>query len=300
VFETSYLLTILMFAAIFATLSISFGMAAGQVGMLSISHAAFFGLGAYTYAIVGSRSGDGGTFLLAAGLGVLVAATFGILLGILVLALPHAYVVMVTFSVQIAFTGLCFILVGVTGGAQGIVGIPAPKIFGWEVISPSSAFALSLMLLVSTLLIVLAANRYPVALIARAVRENPVAAESLGIRPRPVSLAYFAVSAGLAGLAGSVYSGVSLFIDPTSFNVHVTILILAMAAVGGLKNPWGAMIGGATISLLPEALSNLPVDSTTIPTLEQFGYGLLLIVMMILRPDGLIGERRVIALEGEK
>lgn len=289
-----YFLTVATVALIYAALAVSYSIPAGQVGMLSMSHAVFFSIGAYAYGHLGSQGQDGGVFLKAALVGVLVAAVAASVLGLVILILPDEYVVMVTFSVQIAFVGLAYVLVSLTGGAQGTVGIPAPVIFGHAFVTIQDGLVLAASVLLICIVVAVALQRYPLGLIARASRERPTAAEGAGLRPSRVSIMFFSVGGALASLAGSVFAGVNLYVDPTTFSVQTSVLILAMATVGGLRNPFGAALGAVLVSLVPELLNNLPLDSSTVPLVQQIVYGSLLIAVMLLRPEGLVPERPLV------
>jgi branched-chain amino acid transport system permease protein len=131
------------------------------------------------------------------------------------------------------------------------------------------------------------------------VRDDPVAAEGLGVSTKKVSILFFSLSAGLAGIAGGVFAGIVLYVDPTSFTLETSILVLSMIAIGGLGNPYGVLLGGLVISFLPQLLRQLDLASGSAASLQQIIYGLALIVIMIVRPVGLLREQPVVRI-GER
>lgn len=296
-----YWMTVLTFAAIYAGLALACNIAVGYVGMLSIAFAALFGVGAYTYALVSTKLWtDGNLFLLAVVGAFAVTALVGVFLCIFMLWLPVEYVVLITFAVQLIATQLLFVASGITNGALGIAGIPIPKILGWEVDTVSDQFVLAVAMLAIVLAVSSFALRPSLGLRARAVRDDPVAAEGLGISVKLTSAVFFALSAGLAGVAGAVYAAVTMYVDPVSFTIHVSVLVLSMVVLGGLGNPYGAVLGALVISLLPQLLRQLSLDSGSAAVLQQIIYGFALIIIMIVRPVGLMPERTVLSAPRER
>lgn len=289
-----YWLTVLAFAGVYASLAISYNMVAGYVGMLSMAHAVFFGIGAYTYAIIGTKiSTSGESFLPAVLVGMVLAVVVACLLGALFLWLPPEYVIVVTLSVQVALTSVLLALGDLTGGAYGIPGIPMPTVAGFVFGDAYTNLLLVGILVAVTLAVAVFVRRPPLGLAARASRDDPVAAAACGIRPRAVLLYYFALAGALAAAAGAVFAGISVYVDPHSFTIDVSILVLSMVAIGGLGNPYGALIGGFAIALLPQLLDQMHLSSGVAAPLQQILYGLALVLVVIVRPAGLFPERQV-------
>lgn len=295
----TYWITVATLALVYGSLALSYNMAVGYVGMLSMTHAAFFGIGAYSYALLGTSAATGAVFLPALMVGFGLAAGGGLLLGTLIMWLPREYVVLVTFSVQLIMTALMVTMTGLTGGPVGVPAVPFPEIGGWVVDNVEEGLVLATALVLLTLVVSVVAARYPLGLSARMVRDDPVAAEGLGVSTKKVSILFFSLSAGLAGVAGGVFAGIVLYVDPTSFTLETSILVLSMIAIGGLGNPYGVLLGGVVISFLPQLLRQLDLASGSAASLQQIIYGLALIVIMIVRPVGLLREQPVVRI-GER
>lgn len=289
-----YWITVLTFALIFASLSVSYNISVGYVGMLSIAHAAFFSVGAYTYGYLGTKLGGGELFLPAVGLAVLIALAISITIGAIITLLPENFVVMGTFALQVIFTTLLINTTAITNGVQGLAGIPAPIIGPFEFDSRIDTFILTAILAVGSLLIALAILRSNVGLRARAVREEPAAALSLGVPVRLIQVSFFAVGASLAAVAGCVYAGVIGFIDPSSFTIHTSVQLLAMVVIGGMGNPYGALAGGFVISVLPALLIEANIGESAAAALQQILFGAVMILVIMLRPSGMFPEGKIV------
>lgn len=289
-----YWMTVVSIGLIFSSLAMSYNIAVGFAGMMSLAHASFFGVGAYTYALIGTSTGNGALFLPSLLVGFVLAALAGVLLSAVLTWLPKEYIVLVTFSIALIVTAIMFTAVNVTKGAGGIPGIPFPEVFGYVIFDGVAVLIMTATLAAVTLAISLLMARYPLGLGARMMRDDAVAAEGLGVSEKAVSTIYFSVSAGLAGVAGVVFAGAVLYVDPVSFSLHESILILSMVAIGGLGNPWGALFGGLFISMLPQLVQLLQLSGDAAAGIHHMTYGLLLILIMILRPVGLIPEGPIV------
>ena len=295
---SSYWLTVSMIAMIYAALALAYNIAVGYVGMLAMSHAASFGVGAYVYALWGVSDGSGAVFLPSLLVGFAAAAALGVLLGTLLTWLPREYVVMVTFSVQLIFTAVMMTATDWTRGPAGVAGIPIPEMFGIRFQGVESSLILTSGLLLITLAVSVLVLRFPLGMRARMTRDDPVAAEGMGVATKRISVMFFALSAGLAGMAGVVFAGAIGYVDPTSFTVDASILVLSMVAIGGLGNPWGVLVGGLSISFLPQLLLQLNLSGQSAAAMQQIFYGLILIGIMVMRPVGLIQENSLVPREG--
>ncbi len=289
-----YWMTAIAFGMIFASLAMSYNLSAGSVGMLSMVHGALFGLGAYTYALLGVKIGSGASFLPLLVLAFVIAAAVGILISIVMMWLPSEFVLLVTFSIALIFTAVLYTATPLTNGAAGIPGIPIPAVFGIEIFDEASVLIMCTALALFTLVACWIIGRYPLGMAARMVRDDPMAAEGLGISYRAVSAFHFSVAGGLAAMAGAVFAGTVLYVDPHAFTIHEAILIMSMLAIGGMGNVYGAFFGGLLISLLPEFIGLLNFSSDMSAGIERLIYGVLLIAIMLVRPEGAFPERRVV------
>ncbi len=130
----------------------------------------------------------------------------------------------------------------------------------------------------------------PFGRVMHAIREDEVVAKSLGKNTLRFKITVFAVSAALAAMAGSLYAHYISYIDPTSFTVMESILVIAMVIIGGAGSLWGPLIGAFVLVMLPEGLRFLGLPSAVAANLRQIIYGSLLVVMMMVRPRGLVGR----------
>jgi branched-chain amino acid transport system permease protein len=283
-----YLLHILILIELYAILAISLDLLAGHTGLLSICHAAFYGLGAYTSALLSLHYGV--PFLLGVLAGMVVAAGVSLLVSLPSLRLHDDYFVIATFGFQMILFSVFNNWMDLTRGPMGLPGIPQPVIFGWSVDSHVEYLALGAVFAAASYAVVLSLIHGPFGRVLHAIREDEIFAKALGKNTLRFKVTAFAVSAALAASAGSLYAHYITFIDPTSFTVMESILILSMVIIGGAGSPWGPLVGAAALVVLPEALRFVGFPSAVAANLRQIVYGALLVVMMMVRPRGLVGR----------
>jgi branched-chain amino acid transport system permease protein len=280
VFNDPYIISVAVIAGIYAILSISLNLITGHMGIVSLGHAAFFGIGAYTSAILSLRFHWNFLFTFVAA--SIMAALFGLLLGAPTLRLSGRYLSIVTLAfcevtriVEMNWTSL-------TRGPLGLTNIPPPSIFGFELDSPMRQYYLVLVLCGVTIYAItsLINSRFGRAIIA--IKNDEIAAEATGIVVYRYKLLVFAVSSMFAGLGGAFYAHYVGFIDPSSFAFDQSIQILSMTIMGGLGNIFGSIFGSITLIALPEILRPLLA-------VRQVLYGALLTIMVFMRPEGILG-----------
>ncbi|MBS7546205.1 ABC transporter permease [Ancylobacter oerskovii] len=285
VLTSTYVLQALIYGFIFALLAVSTSLVSGSVGILSIGHAAFFGVGAYAVGILARPYGlsADATLLVAIALTALVAVVAAIPL----LRLTGHTAALGTLAIgQIGF--LVFLnWVSVTRGPMGILNIPHPVLEilgGARFATTAQKYWLVLGFVVIGLVI---AERYvssPIGRVWRAIREDRLAAQASGLPVKRYILLAFAISGALAGLAGGLFAYVQQVVSPESFTVETSILVLTMAVLGGLGNFTGAAVSGFALAILPEFLRGFAEWRMII-------YGLLLLAALRVRPQGLLGAR---------
>ncbi|GFI61762.1 high-affinity branched-chain amino acid transport system permease protein LivH [Clostridiales bacterium] len=280
VFNKQYIITIAINCLMFSILSLSLNLITGFMGITSLGHAAFFGVGAYTAAILSTRMGLG--FIATAILGTVFAAVFGILLGLPTLRIKGRYLAIVTL-------GFCEIMrivelnwMSLTRGPQGIAGIPKVSFFGFECTKPIQKYYAVLVLLVITVLIIMAIMNSRMGRAMSSIRDDETAADAMGINVFKYKIMVFSISAGIAGLAGAYYAHYMGFIDPNAFNFDQSILMLSMTIMGGMASIPGSIFGATILSVLPEVLR-------AVNDYRQIVYGLLLAVMVVWKPSGILG-----------
>lgn len=283
-----YLFHILVLIGIYTILAVSLDLLAGHTGLLSIAHAAFYGLGAYTSALLAVHFGT--PFLVGVLTGMAVAVLISLVVSLPSLRLYDDYFVIATFGFQMILFSIFNNWMDLTRGPLGIPGIPQPEIFGWTVQSHVGFVVLSAAFAITAYLVVGRLTTSPFGRVLRSIREDEVFAQSLGKNTLCFKVIAFAVSAALAALAGSLYAHYITYIDPTSFTVMESILVISMVVIGGAGSPWGPLIGAVVLVILPEALRFIGLPSAAAANLRQIFYGAVLVIMMMVRPRGLVGR----------
>lgn len=283
-----YVIHVVIIALIFVILAVSLNLLIGYTGLVSMAHAAFFGVGAYTTAIVALQFGV--NLLLAMVVGILLSAIMGIVIAVPALRTKNEYFILLTLGFQMVIYGLMVNLVGVTGGRGGLVGIPRPSIFGLDFLSPASYLPLVFILAVLSFAICWRIAHSPFGRVLKGIREDETATRSLGKDIVRFKILVFMVSGGIAAVAGGIFSGYVTFINPFSFSLHEGIFIIALVVLGGSANLWGSVLGAFLLIGIPEALRFLQVGTEIIDPLRVAIYGVLLIIFMRFRPQGLIPE----------
>lgn len=287
----SYELHVLIMIGIYSILGLSLNLVVGLSGQLSLCQAAFYGIGAYSTALLVVEAKWG--FLAAVPASVLITAAISVVIAIPSLRLKGDYFVLATLGFQVIAYSALYNWERVTRGPFGIPSIPAPELLGYRFDTPET-FAL-LTFAVSGLVFVLISflERSPFGRVLKAIREDELAAESLGKRVGSQKIMAFVLSAGFASIAGSLFAGHARFIDPTSFSVLESTFLLAIVVIGGAGNAVGPILGSVVLVSLPEFLRFLELPDRLSADLRQLLYGLLLVVIVRLRPQGLAGDYRL-------
>lgn len=283
-----YILHILVLVGIYTVLAVSLDLLAGHTGLLSIAHASFYGLGAYTTALLAVHFGA--PFLVGVLAGMAVAALVSFVVSLPSLRLHDEYFVIATFGFQMILFSIFNNWMDLTRGPLGIPGIPHPSVFGWKIQSHLGFVVLASIFAAFAYVIVGRLTTSPFGRVLRAIREEEPFAQSLGKNTFRFKVIAFAVSAALAASAGSLYAHYITYIDPTSFTVMESILVISMVIIGGAGSPWGPLIGAVVLVTLPEALRFVGLPSAPAANLRQVFYGALLVIMMMVRPRGLVGR----------
>ena len=274
--------------SVYTILATSLDLVAGRAGLLSIAQAGFCGVGAYTSALFAARLGA--PFLVAIILGMTVAAMISFVVSLPSLRLHDDYFVIATFGFQMILFSVFNNWMELTRGPLGIPGIPQPVIFGWHVDTHAEFLILASGFAAIAYLVVYRITSSPFGRVLHAIREDEVFAKAHGKNTLYFKVTAFAVSAALAAMAGSLYAHYITYIDPTSFTVMESILIISMVIIGGAGSIWGSLVGAVVLITLPEALRFIGLPSAIAANLRQIIYGSLLVIMMMFRPRGLVGK----------
>ncbi|HYR78157.1 MAG TPA: branched-chain amino acid ABC transporter permease [Pyrinomonadaceae bacterium] len=284
----TYLLHILSLIGIFSICAAGANIVTGYAGLVSIAQAAFFGVGAYTTALVAIDLNAPFPFGLVAAM--TTAAVAAMLLAALSLRLGHDYFVIATIGFQLIVWSVLNNWQSVTRGAFGIPGIPPLSLMGFAI---RSQWAVTLLILVSAAAVFWVCHRLvnsPYGRVLKSIREDEPFAQTLGKNTLSFKISAFAVCGALAGVAGCLYAHFSAFIDPTSFTISESVFILSIVIIGGAGNVWGPAAGAVVLVALPEILRFVGLPSVVAANVRQILYGTLLLVMLMVRPRGLIGK----------
>jgi len=281
VLPNGYVLQVLTNGWIMALFAVSLTLLAGTAGILSLGQAGLMALGAYASGLLTVRLGwpFEAAFLTAG----LVAAGLGTLLASPALRLKGHYLSIATLALGEIVNQIIVNADPITGGAMGLPGIPVPSVAGVKIDSTPRYYWLTLGALAVGAALTAWLIRSRRGRILRALREDEVAAAALGVRPAAYRTMAFAVSGWFAGWAGALSAHLYSYINHETFNSQLSILGLTMVIAGGLGNVAGAVLGGLTLSSLPEILR--PVAEY-----RPLVYGLLLLVMLRWRPQGALGS----------
>ena len=270
-----YLYHLITFIAFYTILASSLNLFSGYTGLLSLSHAGFYGIGAYTSALLAQHYGLSPLLNIFIAMGVSGAIAFGI--SFIALRSYEDYFVVVTLGIQIILFSLMNNLTDLTHGPLGIVGIE-----GFPFLESNLAFmlfAVGVMMLVYYLLHNFSKSHY--ALNLKGIKEDEIYMQSLGKNVKKMKIQVFVISASLASVAGVLYAHYISYIDPTSFTVDESIFILSIVIIGGLGNLKGSLLASAFMVLLPELLRFVGLPDSIAANMRQIIYGLILVGVIV-------------------
>ena len=283
-----YLLHILILIGIYTIAATSLNLVAGYTGLISIAHAAFAGVGAYVTALMALRLDT--SFWLNLPCAMVAAAVIAFVISVLALRVHDDYFVLATFALQVIATSILTNWVSFTGGPLGLPGIPQPSIFGITLSTHWQMLVLVWLLTWFTFFVIHRLVNSPFGRVLRAIREDEIFVQAFGKNVMWFKVCAFVIGAIFAAIAGSLYAVYITFIDPSSFTVMESVFMLAIVIIGGAGNLWGSIIGAAVLVALPELLRFVGLPSAIAANVRQILYGVLLVAMMLWRPQGLIGE----------
>lgn len=286
-----YLIHIAILVCIYGVLGISLNLVVGETGLLSVTQAAFYGIGAYTTALL--MLGSGFNFFFAALLGMLLTGAVAALLSYVLARLSGDYYALASFGFNVIVWSIMLNWQSLTSGPLGIPGITRPEIFGF-VFSQNSEFLLvALVALAATYAISTLITGSSFGRVLHAIREDEQATSIFGYKVGHYKTLIFVISAMLAAFAGSLFASYITYIDPSSFILNESIFILSVVILGGLASARGAVLGAFLLIVLPEALRFVGFPDDIAVQMRQAVYGALLILLMLYRPQGLLGKFRL-------
>jgi branched-chain amino acid transport system permease protein len=281
----AYWVDVLNSVGLYAVLALSLNVILGDAGLFNMGHAAFYAVGAYTAAILSTRAGV--PLLWTLPVCGAVAALFAAVVARPVVHLRGDYLLIVTIGMgEILRIALVNDVFGLTGGANGIFGIPRPTLFGHRIRKPHEFFWLIWAFVALTVFVF---HRIEVSRFGRALnylREDAVAAEGSGVNTARYRLAAFALGAGWAGMAGALYAGKMTIISPESFSFWESVVLFLIVILGGSGSIPGVILGAFLVVGLPEAFRGLASARMAV-------FGLVMMAMMVFRRQGLLPLRPV-------
>ena len=278
-----YWVDVLNSVGLYLILALSLNIILGYAGMFHMGHAAFYAIGAYTTAIINTRYGV--PVLWALPVSGVAAALFALVVARPIIHLRGDYLLIVTIGmVEIVRIALINDVFGLTGGANGIFGISRPELFGFRITQPMHFFYLIWFFAAITVLLfsLLENSRFGRAL--KFLKEDEVAAEGSGINTARYKLAAFILGAGWAGMCGTLFAAKMTIISPESFNFWESVVLFMIVILGGSGSIPGVILGAFLVMGLPELFRDFADARLLI-------FGLALMVMMIVRPQGLLPPR---------
>ncbi|MEO8598640.1 MAG: high-affinity branched-chain amino acid ABC transporter permease LivM [bacterium] len=293
-------------ALIYIVLGLGLNIVVGFAGLLDLGYVAFYAVGAYTYALLNQYFGM--TFWECLPLAAGMSALFGFLLGFPVLRLRGDYLAIVTLGFGEIIRLLLNNLTSLTGGPDGVSGIPKPTVFGIEMVRSASVeggttfhellgipyegghmviflYFMALLLVLFTYFVTSRLIRMPMGRAWEALREDEIACRSLGINPTRVKLSAFTLGAAFAGLAGSFFAARQGLVTPESFTFIESALILAIVVLGGMGSQVGVILAAILLTVLPEL-------ARSFAEYRMLFFGLVMVLMMMWRPQGLLPATR--------
>lgn len=284
----NYFLHLIVLIELYVILSLSLNLMVGYMGLVTMAHAAFFGIGAYISTLLMINYGF--DFLLSLLFAIAGAYVLSFFVSFSSLRFRGDYFILVTLAFQIIVFSILYNWIEITRGPYGIPGIPKPNIFGLKIdtLVSFSIFGFILMLIVCGILIVV--FRSPFGRVLQAIRDDELATTSLGKGTASFKLRSVGIASVCAAVAGTLYATYVTYIDPTSFTLNESILLISMVIVGGTGNIKGPILGAILLVLLPELLRFLAIPDSFAANLRLIIYGLLLIILMRFRTQGIAGK----------
>ena len=278
---------------IYIILVLSTNLTVGMANLLTMCQAAFYGIGAYigTYFLMQFNL----PFVVIALLVMLATGITSLLISYASVKLKGDYFILGTLGFQMIVYTILYNWVSVTRGPRGIPGIPSIKLFGfWSLDGIYANFFLAIVLNIIIALIFSCLQHSPYGRMLKAIRTDELSAKALGRNTVRLKAWAFFISAAFAGVAGLLYASYLNYIDPSSFTLDESIFIITALFIGGIgSRVWGPVVGAAVVVVLPVLLRFVGLPDTVAANLREVIYGIVLIVLMFIRPQGLLGDAKL-------
>ena len=297
--SSAYLLTLTCLIIISILLAMSLNLVMGYGGLMSVSHGASMGIGAYITGVLSVQYGWNTSVTIL--IGFVGTGLIGWLFMAAVAALDPDDFILASFALQMVVVDLLLRWTPVTGGSAGLFGIEPPSLFGYE-FDKTLPFTIGLIVvgvISATIMIYIAKSGYAITL--RGMRESERSVEAVGHNVWSKKTVSWAISSAFAGLAGGLYAVTLGLITPVDFDVQRSIIVVAFLLVGGIGNMSGAILGAVALMLLPEVVRNIDAIPTQFQGPgQQIVYGILIVLFVWLRPQGILSEKTILRLNGKQ
>jgi len=279
-----YVLHLFILICFYTMLSQSLNLSAGFAGLISLTHAGFYGIGAYVTAILSTYYGI--SFWLTIPLAMLISGCVALIVSLIALRTVDDYFIICTLGIQIILFSIMNNWMEVTRGPLGIPGIPSIQLFGFSLDSKISFLLLSLFFVMLVWFILRNISKSGFGKTLTAISEDEIYSQSIGKNVYLSKTVSFTLSAMLAAIPGTLYAHYISYIDPTSFTVNESIFVLSIVIIGGLGNLTGSFFASAFLVLLPEALRFVGMPDSIAANMRQIIYGFILVIVMMTGKNG--------------
>lgn len=282
-----YVLHLFILICFYTLLSQSLNLSAGFTGLISLAHAGFYGIGAYTTAILSIKFGI--SFWLSIPLAMLISGSIAFIVSLIALRTIEDYFIICTLGIQVIIFSILNNWMELTRGPLGIPGIPSISLFDFNFDSKISFLLLSLFFVTIIWFLLHNISKSGFGKTLAAISEDEIYSQSIGKNVYISKTVSFTLSAIFAAIPGSLYAHYISYIDPTSFTVNESIFILSIVIIGGLGNLTGSFFAAAFLVLLPEALRFVGMPDNIAANMRQIIYGFFLVIVMMTGKNGLKG-----------
>ena len=283
-----YIIHLLIIIALYIPFALSLNLIVGHSGILSMSHSAFYGLGAYATAILTKFYNV--SFFLSLIIGACIAAATAMLIAYSLKNVRGDYYALASMGLAVIMYSLFMNINSITKGPFGIFGIARPEILGYSISSTISFLIFAILVAVLSALIMHALTHTHFIKVLHAIREDEDVLKVFGYNINSYKIVVFAIGSIFASISGSMYASYISFIDPSSFTLNESIFLLTVIILGGLASTRGVIVGVITLTLLPELLRFIGLPNEIAAQTRVILYGLALIYLMYKRPVGLFGK----------
>jgi branched-chain amino acid transport system permease protein len=284
----NYFLSIASLVAVYGILAVSLNLILGYSGMLALNFAALFGIGAFAFGVL-ANAGWTTDLLVAMLVGMGAAGLLSVAMGLPALRLHGVYFMVAAFAVQMIMVDVFFNFANEAYGQAAIFGYPGPTLIGLELSGHAQEAAVSWAFFLVVFLLSWRLVSSPFGAVLRGIRDNESAVQAAGRSVRYFKVSIFAIGGMFAAVAGVLYAGQIGVVAPEDFALTQSIALVAMVVLGGAGSLSGSLLGAVLLVVIPQAVQYLDVTADA-AHIQQALYGAILVVLMMVRRKGLLGE----------